>query len=395
MNSLILTFKSLGWKKFLRLTVDLSLPVSMLAILIIFAPSTSFLTLFLLPFVLPLLATNFQKVWYAAMGRDDTKISPVDFGNYYKNGGLYGSLGIGGTTILSLLIGYFSFSILTMLLLSPLATAFGQKEVIDNFTSLWTTNQNEAVSYLSKNISSLTGTITVLISLAIFIALLFFFISFSKSVQGYSLFQRVMPDADKNFLGGQARIMGKTLLRGTFSLRLSINWLLLVLFGLATLIIYGGFTALFSLIPSSFPLLTCALPAGITILLLTPLYTLLLASNILTADAIMPTVADNLSDKEIAYLEGVFNNKNYVHTKESEGQVPFQGKGRTVTAPSDSPVFDATVEKKPDDDLTKQDQQSQNEDKKDESSSDKKDSPSFGFFDFSSDEKKNDSDKKD
>lgn len=387
MNSFILTFNLLGPKKYLRLTVDLSIPILMLSILITLAPTTSFLTLFLIPFVIPLLATNFQKIWYASMGRDDTTISPVDFGRYYKNAGLYGALGIGGTMMLSLLLGYFAFSVFTFLFMSPLATAFGKKDVIDGFMTLWTTNQNEALTFLRNNIDELNGTITVLISLAIFSAIVFFFFSLSKSVQGYVLFQRAMPDADKNFMGSQSRLMGRSLLRGSTGLRFRINWFLIFVFTVTGVVLYGGLTALFSLVPSPYPLLTCALPAGITVLLLTPFYTLLLANCVLTADSIMPSVLDKLSEREVAYLESVFHNNNYVHTSESQGQTPFQGQ-RGAFKGSASPLFyDASKEDGKIADIVQIDktkEEDKKEDKKEE------DSPSFGVLDFSSEQNKDD-----
>lgn len=76
--------KEIGWKNFWRLTGGLVLPITMLAILVMFAPTTSFITLFLIPLVIPLLAVNCQKVWYKAMGKNDENISPFDYGRYYK-----------------------------------------------------------------------------------------------------------------------------------------------------------------------------------------------------------------------------------------------------------------------------------------------------------------------
>lgn len=82
------------------------------------APTTSFITLFLIPLVIPLLAVNCQKVWYKAMGKNDENISPFDYGRYYKNGGLYGSLGFLSPTVSSALIGAACFTLLTLVFLT-------------------------------------------------------------------------------------------------------------------------------------------------------------------------------------------------------------------------------------------------------------------------------------
>lgn len=110
--------KEIGWKNFWRLTGGLVLPITMLAILVMFAPTTSFITLFLIPLVIPLLAINCQKVWYKAMGKNDEDISPFDYGRYYKNGGLYGSLGFLSPTVSSALIGAACFTLLTLVFLT-------------------------------------------------------------------------------------------------------------------------------------------------------------------------------------------------------------------------------------------------------------------------------------
>lgn len=51
-------------------------------------------------------------------GQNDEDISPFDYGRYYKNGGLYGSLGFLSPTISSALIGAACFTLLTLVFLT-------------------------------------------------------------------------------------------------------------------------------------------------------------------------------------------------------------------------------------------------------------------------------------
>lgn len=145
--------KEIGWKNFWRLTGGLVLPITMLAILVMFAPTTSFITLFLIPLVIPLLAVNCQKVWYKAMGKNDEDISPFDYGRYYKNGGLYGSLGFLSPTVSSALIGAACFTLLT-LVFPNLMGAFGQYDVLLEAERIFANNYNDGYTYILDNISA-------------------------------------------------------------------------------------------------------------------------------------------------------------------------------------------------------------------------------------------------
>lgn len=387
---------TLGQKKFWSLTLGLSLPVLMLATLLIFAPITSFATLFLIPLVVPLLAVNMQKIWYAAMKRDDSSISSVGYSSYYKTPGLYGGLGILAPTLWGLLVGFLALLILSTTCIKPLMDAFGNGEIYTEFMNLLSKGvSNEALDYLTNNSNAFLGPIIILYGIAIFIGLVAFILFFFNSTQAYVFFQRALPDADINLVGGQARTLGKILLRGTFFKRLKENWLIVTLIiGIGT-IINGGFIALLVLVPSSYSSLFISIPAAISLVLLTPLFTLLIASNVLTADKVMPAVVKQCDPRILAELAHFYRDPRYHHSEENKNKQPFGGNFDSaitvdVTETVDTSDFFVPSE----DDVTP---------KKEEN----EDSPAFGFFDFGEEtkeeelkdstnvEEKSDEDKKD
>lgn len=366
--------KEIGWKNFWRLTGGLVLPITMLAILVMFAPTTSFITLFLIPLVIPLLAVNCQKVWYKAMGKNDEDISPFDYGRYYKNGGLYGSLGFLSPTVSSALIGAACFTLLTFV-----------------FPNL---------------MGAFTGPLVVVVGITLFVALVFFLFFIINSFQGYVTFQKVLPDADLNIVGGASRTMGRTLEKGMLSRRLKTNWFIIVPIIIFNMLVQGGFMTLFSLIHNDYPQLICGVPAAIGMILSTPLITLLLISNVSTANIILPTIALRVNERDRAYLDAIYYNKSYQHSKENSGKTPFDGLAGPINtnveeseggffdaSKNDGPAFyspqnDDTTPSKPVDE--KDDQKSNTDAEK--QSDNKSSSPSFGFFDFSSsNDKKDDS----
>lgn len=397
--------KEIGWKNFWRLTGGLVLPITMLAILVMFAPTTSFITLFLIPLVIPLLAVNCQKVWYKAMGKNDEDISPFDYGRYYKNGGLYGSLGFLSPTISSALIGAACFTLLT-LVFPNLMGAFGQYDVLLEAERIFANNYNDGYTYILDNISAFTGPLVVVVGITLFVALVFFLFFIINSCQGYVTFQKVLPDADLNIVGGASRTMGRTLEKGMLSRRLKTNWFIIVPIIIFNMLVQGGFMTLFSLIRNDYPQLICGVPAAIGMILSTPLITILLISNVSTANIILPTIALKVSERDRAYLDAIYYNKSYQHSKENSGKTPFDGLAGPINAnveereggffdasKDDGPTFyspqnDDTTPSKPVDE--KDDQKSNTDAEK--QSDNKSSSPSFGFFDFSSsNDKKDDS----
>lgn len=164
------------------------------------------------------------------------------------------------------------------------------------------------------------------------------------------------------------------------------------------MLVQGGFMTLFSLIRNDYPQLICGVPATIGMILSTPLITLLLISNVSTANIILPTIALRVSERDRAYLDAIYYNKSYQHSKENSGKTPFDGLAGPINAnveeseggffdasKDDGPTFyspqnDNTSPSKPVDE--KDDQKSNTDAEK--QSDNKSSSPSFGFFDFSS-----------
>lgn len=367
MRGFLEAFHAFGWRDFLRLTGDLFLPASMLAILFVFAPQTSFFTLFLLPLVLPFLAANFQKVWYRTMGRDDSRFSPYDFARYYRTPGLVGSLGLLFATVSGALVGYASFSILGATSLTSLIAAFGKTDILNAFADRWSTDQQGAIAYLAENAGELTGPFVILISASAFAGILVFFASLATSTQGYAFLQVALPDADRNILGSQARTMGKSMIRGSQALLWRRNWLLYLTSFLWFSACYGGFTALFSLLPTDYPLIFAGIPAGLSIVLFTPFLTLFLSSQVKNASPLIFYASKRMSERERESLETVFRSAKYIHTPESGGRVPFQG-AESHDAPKGSIDVDP---------IPGQAEAEEGRGKEDEEHS-------FGFFDFSS-----------
>lgn len=201
--------KEIGWKNFWRLTGGLVLPITMLAILVMFAPTTSFITLFLIPLVIPLLAVNCQKVWYKAMGKM-MKTSHLSIMEDTIKWWLIWIVGILSPTVSSALIGAACFTLLT-LVFPNLMGAFGQYDVLLEAERIFANNYNDGYTYILDNISAFTGPLVVVIGITLFVALVFFLFFIINSFQGYVTFQKVLPDADLNIVGGASRTMGRTL----------------------------------------------------------------------------------------------------------------------------------------------------------------------------------------
>lgn len=201
--------KEIGWKNFWRLTGGLVLPITMLAILVMFAPTTSFITLFLIPLVIPLLAVNCQKVWYKAMGKM-MKTSHLSIMEDTIKWWLIWIVGIFITNSI------FSFDRCGLLHLTNfsfpnLMGAFGQYDVLLEAERIFANNYNDGYTYILDNISAFTGPLVVVVGITLFVALVFFLFFIINSYQGYVTFQKVLPDADLNIVGGASRTMGRTL----------------------------------------------------------------------------------------------------------------------------------------------------------------------------------------
>lgn len=201
--------KEIGWKNFWRLTGGLVLPITMLAMLVMFAPTTSFITLFLIPLVIPLLAVNCQKVWYKAMGKM-MKTSHLSIMEDTIKWWLIWIVGIFITNSI------FSFDRCGLLHLTNfsfpnLMGAFGQYDVLLEAERIFANNYNDGYTYLLDNISAFTGPLVVVVGITLFVALVFFLFFIINSFQGYVTFQKVLPDADLNIVGGASRTMGRTL----------------------------------------------------------------------------------------------------------------------------------------------------------------------------------------
>lgn len=378
MNSFKNVFDKLGKKKFWSLTFGLLLPVTMLALLIVFAPTTGCTTLFLMPFVTPFLAANMQKVWYAMMGLDDSQISSASYSYYYRKPGLYGGLGLLGPTILSVIIGMVFFFVVFSLTIESLMGAFGQHEVYEELMAMMMSGStNEAIDYMAENISAFNGPLIVMGGISLFVGLVSFLLMFLNSAQGYVFFQRAMPDADINIMGSQSKALGKVLLKGTFLKRFRKNWFALTLTIVLGALIQGAFIAVFSLIPTDYPYLMSALPAAISMILLTPLFTIIIASNVPTADAMIPYVVGQCDPRIIDEMNHFYSDPNYRHSEENKNKRPFQdasGQSFTINVSESSPSNDFFV---PENEQAPAKEESEQEQKEE--------GPSFGFFDFGDD----------
>lgn len=121
-------------------------------------------------------------------------------------------------------------------------------------------------------------------------------------------------------------------------------------------------------------------------------------SNVSTANIILPTIALRVNERDRAYLDAIYYNKSYQHSKENSGKTPFDGLAGPINAnveESEGGFFDASKDDEPtfyspqNDDTSpskpvdeKDDQKSNTDAEK--QSDNKSSSPSFGFFDFSS-----------
>lgn len=89
--------------------------------------------------------------------------------------------------------------------------AFGQYDVLLEAERIFANNYNDGYTYILDNISAFTGPLVVVIGITLFVALVFFLFFIINSFQGYVTFQKVLPDADLNIVGGASRTMGRTL----------------------------------------------------------------------------------------------------------------------------------------------------------------------------------------
>lgn len=119
-------------------------------------------------------------------------------------------MGFLSPTVSSALIGAACFTLLT-LVFPNLMGAFGQYDVLLEAERIFANNYNDGYTYLLDNISAFTGPLVVVVGITLFVALVFFLFFIINSFQGYVTFQKVLPDADLNIVGGASRTMGRTL----------------------------------------------------------------------------------------------------------------------------------------------------------------------------------------
>lgn len=377
------TFNSLGWKNYLRLTATLLVPMLMISAILLLVPSTLSATVLLLPLVIPIFANTSQKIWYCTVGRNDKDINPFNYSRYYRNIGLNGYMGMGSVVVIAVIISNFLLLILFANAFEPTWSAFGYGELASQYHNI--EDADAALNFVEMYKQEMTGPVVLLSSCSLFVGLLISIINLSNSSQGYVVFQRLMPDADLNFYGAQSRKIGKTLLSPQIGFMLKSNWFLYVLYFSILTISYGGFTVLFSFIEVSHPELTAGLPAMFSILLTTPILTLLLASKVITADKMMSLISSQMEEGDINYLNTLLKDPAYKRSEFNRGQKLFFGHQSEKAAYDDmvdKPLYDATEQE---DDIQIFDAEVS---ESDETPTDKetKDSPSYGFFDFSSDD---------
>lgn len=369
---------------FAKATLLMLLPTALTAVLMLIGPITEYFSLLFFPLIIPFYYNAFKFVWDVCNNNFSYDKKYFSYGTYMKNLGVRGCFGVLPPLLYAMLFYSAFLTLFSSTTLIPLIRIFSTEEFVSQFTEQLNlyNNSNDLtgfIEFLNANGEELTGALTIIVNLSLFIALIIFVVIFNKPRLNYVLIQKVLPDADKNILGSQGRQMGRALLAPYFSKYLSYTFLPNLLLWGTNLLIFIGTSIGFSFAKNQAYYLTAGLPGVIFTLLSTPILVINGAMDISLADEFIPMIFNSLTEGEKNMFIASFYSPNYRHSKENEGKTPFNNLATKINAKVDeSDVYDVNNYEE---DINEETINKENN--SEEKVNENKENNTYGVFDFS------------
>lgn len=322
------------WVELLTLMV---LPVLMAATAVSLGNITGYVSLILLPITIPFFYNAYNRIW-SLTANIPSKSYQFSTAPYRLGKGSRGAFGIMLPTVVCALVVDILMLLVFYAFGEPLMRAFGHSESINTMGSLfgeWSGNPSDATwnalqNYLMSDdfVLATSGATIVVTGIAFTIGFTLFILWAEGRRFAYVALQRILPDADKNILGIQARMMGKTFTRGLWSTRISQRLKVALPGYLLVLLTYAGAVAGFSFWETTSAPLVSALPIIIAAFPLIPVMIVNAAMDVPLADAAMERMHANATPEQRSSLASIFSDPSYVHSPTRVGQKLFQGYGQ-------------------------------------------------------------------
>ncbi len=234
----------------------LLLPVFLLQILVVCAPSTYFLSLLLTYFILPMFYTVEKRLRFAVSGIGKDNFSYKDGYDSFFGGVQGGIFGVIFVIIEAFLVGILCYFLVSLASVSIINCFEGANDVYQHMIEMMSSpnaSMNELMEYLMSEGHLLIQPLTVIVGLVVFIPeLLIVFYFLNTNLDDHYLCTIVLPDIDKNISASQARSIcrssfGRPIRNKRLSISLGMNWP----YYLAFTIFYGVILYVCSFITSS------------------------------------------------------------------------------------------------------------------------------------------------
>ncbi len=195
--------------------VLLILPTFLLVGLILVAPATYLISLFLIYFILPMFYTVDKRLRYAINGIGNPNFTYKDgYRDFFTStkGGLFGVISTIFSAIVLLLLFYLIFSFT----LDPIVNCFSDaselvNEVNNHLSDGTDTGFTQAVALIEENIAAFGPPLSIFVGIIAFIPSFFvLFISIDSNLCQHYLCTIVIPDIDKNISSSQVRSLSRT-----------------------------------------------------------------------------------------------------------------------------------------------------------------------------------------
>lgn len=302
----------------------LLLPSLMATMCLVFALLSSFGTILLLYFTLPMFYTVYYRLKYDVTGIGDPNFSYKDAYNQFFKGPMSGVFGVISAVIFAFGIGLLFYYVFSFLF-GPLASAFNVYEPYEKYLQVIQTQgvtQGEIFDAISLYGPALSAPLIVIFGLVLYLPLMFgIFFSIDGNILNYHLSTIILPDIEKNMPAGRARAFangtyGKPYMKYRIVNSLKKNWPYLLTFTA----IYGLLVYAITFVKTDniwlVPILTFTAP-GLSLIVGFYLNYFCLMNDIITMEESQDYIREAMP-KEFRYsLYQTYIHPNYVHGEES------------------------------------------------------------------------------
>lgn len=300
-----------------------ALPIIGLSLILFLGMSTSYLSLIMVPVMLPFLYCAYRFFWTS---RDSKRTFGINYTDYGVRGN--GCFGFLNSSLIGALVTVFIYYILAVTITPALMKLFGGGAYVQQIEDLIKSSNIQDLFSLLNDSSfqvALSKPLTIINGISLYVGGSIMLILLDMRRAEYVAGFRILPDADVNIPGSMIRSIGKSFTRGLYWERIKLKAPVAIPAFLLLSVLYAGFVAAFCFV--DIPLATIA--GSLPVLCLAPFliisYAVDASFDVPVIDSLMKAYYSAATQEMKDGIVKTFYNTQYRHTSERFGQVPFQG----------------------------------------------------------------------